>query len=467
MHQFRISMRILTLLLMTLFIGCAKVPHQPGFDLVKEDVSDRIGYGLHWHTGPATDMQVAENIEQLLGKPLTADSAVRITLINNRRIQEFYMDLGISKADLVHAGLLSNPVFDASVLFPLKSGGTEINLGITQRFLDIFLIPLKKRIAQSQFEEVKAMVSSQIMDLAYDARIAFFEAQADVQRIELLRQKLLTAELSYDLAVRLREAGNITELVLHEQRDHYETSRLKLRQAETSLNLSREHLNRMMGLWGEQVLWKIEDQLPEIQSEDLEDGFEPSELESIAIEASLDLEAARQRIITAGRLVGINDATALIPSFELGVKAEKNDDWALGPSVSFPLPLFNRGLARHHGPFNFRKQQESYTALAVEIRSITRESVYKLESYKDMVIHYQNVILPLRERIVNETQLQYNAMEAGPMDLLRSKEHQIEAHLQYLTATKNYWIARARIEQLSSGSISGVKQDVSSGSMHR
>ncbi len=443
------------LLLALSLTGCAKAPHEPAFEPVRQEMAERIEFDLHQHSGLMADEQVALKIEQMLAKPLTADSAAQIALFNNRRVQELYQEIGLSRAELIHAGLFRNPVFDASLLFPLDGGKTEIHLGLTKRIFDIFLVPMRKRVAESRFDEVRTEVSSQLMDLAYGTRIAFFQVQYQERRVELLREKAEAAELAYDFAVRLRNAGNITELELHEQRDHYEMVLLKLRRAETEKRVSRERLNRLMGLWGQQTLWEIEEDLPDISLEELEKKFEPDELESITIEASLNLEAARQKIITAGHQLGLLDVSPLIPEVELGVRGEKKSDWHIGPSVSFPLPLFHRGHIHHHGPINLRRQQESYTALAIELRSIAREAVYEFQSARDTVIYYQKVILPLRERIVNETMLQYHAMTVGPIALLRSKEHQIDALLEYAAASKDYWTARADLEKLSAGGVPG------------
>lgn len=215
---------------------------------------------------------------------------------------------------------------------------------------------------------------------------------------------------------------------------------------------SREHLNRLMGIWGPQVLWKSAGELPPISREDLEGQADSAELESRVIEASLELEIARQRILTAGRQLGIKKQTALVPELELGIEAEKNSDWFVGPSVAFPIPFFNQGqvrLARSHA--HLRQQQELFAAMAVEIRSMARQSRNHLESAKEIAHYYQEIIIPLRQRIINETMLQYNAMQAGPMDLLQARDRKTEAMLAYTGALENYWIARAKIEQLLSG----------------
>jgi len=62
-------------------------------------------------------------------------------------------------------------------------------------------------------------------------------------------------------------------------------------------------------------------------------------------------------------------------------------------------------------------------------------------------------MLPLRERIVRETQLQYNAMQVGVFELLRAREQQIQAAIAYVDALLDYWLARIDLEQLLSGRV--------------
>ncbi len=453
-------MRVLTLesigiglLIGSVFLAaCAGMPDRPGFDAVKDDVAERIGLQLHWDTGQIEDEPVARAIDHLIEEKLTADAAVQLALLNNRRIQSVYQNLGIAHTDLVQAGLLRNPVFSASVLFPVDRGVTEINLGVTQQFLDILLIPMKKQIAQSQFEEVKIEVTGQVMDLAYRTRVLFFRTQADTRRIELARQRVFAAELAYEFAASLFEAGNITALALLQEREFYERAKLELRRAENAVHSRREKLNRLMGLWGEHTQWEGQDRLGHLSSDELDLGLDPTDIERQAIQASLDLAVARQQILTAGRRLGLNQNTALLSELEIGAEAEKNSDWTVGPSISAPLPIFDQGQPRvSRSQADLRRAQEQFTALGVEIRSRAREAFYAFEEARDIARYYQEVMLPLHERISNETMLQYNAMQVGPLELLRARDRQLEAGLEHIHATERYWIARTTIEQLLSG----------------
>ena len=76
-------------------------------------------------------------------------------LLNNRNLQATFEDLGIAQADLVQAGLLKNPVFDLSVRIPdRRPSKTYLDFSVAESFLDIFLIPVRKKLADAQFQQV-------------------------------------------------------------------------------------------------------------------------------------------------------------------------------------------------------------------------------------------------------------------------------------------------------------------------
>ena len=75
----------------------------------------------------------------------------------------------------------------------------------------------------------------------------------------------------------------------------------------------------------------------------------------------------------------------------------------------------------------------------------------RLQGAEDRTRYYRDILLPLRERIVHETQLQYNAMQLGVFELLRAREQQIQAAMAYVDTLLDYWLARTDLEQLLSG----------------
>jgi cobalt-zinc-cadmium efflux system outer membrane protein len=437
------------------FSGCTSMTLDAGFDDIKATVERRSALQISWNNGTELDQEASEKLNSLLKRKLTADGAVQIALLNNRDLQAVYSDLGVAQADLVQAGLLSNPIFDASVMFPVRGGGRpDLELGAAMNFLNVFYIPLRRRVAAARFEEMKIRVTGAVLDFAGQVRGAFYNYGADEQMLELRRTIVDVLGASFEVTRRLHEAGNVSDLDFLRDRAQLEAAKLALRSAEVSTRQSREELNVLMGLWGEQIEWKSAGRLPDIQEPP--DGV--TNIERLAHERSMEIAAARQRWNAEGEQLGLTRWTALLPEFSAGPKAERNDGaWEVGPKLGFLIPLFDHGQARSARIVaELRRIESEYYALAVRVRSRARAVLDRLEGAGDRAVYYRDILLPLHERIVNETQLQYNAMQLGPLQLLRAREQQIETAVSYIGALRDYWFARADIAQLLSGRLPGA-----------
>lgn len=430
--------------------GCASVQAGMGFDGVGRIVQERTGRRVHWNQGTPEDEAARADVASLLAEELTAEAAVQVALLNNRRLQAIYEELNVAQADLVAAGLLRNPVFDAEVRFPTKGGGTGMELAVVQDFIDVLYIPLKKSVARSAFEAAKLRVSGAVIDLAGQVRAAFYAAQASSQTLEMRGTVLAATGASYALARRLREAGNITELDLANERALYEQSKLDLRTAELEVLRNRERTNVLLGLWGEQTAWAMFPRLPEPRPEE----SEPGGLERRAVERSLELAIARSEIEQAAGTLGLARPLGIFSDAGLGVTAEREGEgtWGLGPALSLPLPFFNQGQpAVASAQAALRSAAERYAAEAVALRSEVRAAHASVIAAREQVEYYARVLIPLRQRIVEQTQLQYNAMQVGAFQLLQAKRDQIDTGSDYIDALLRYWLAYTEREQLLSG----------------
>ena len=438
--------------------GCAAVTEEAGFGEVRQTVAERTGGDIRWRQGTAEDRALDEAVAKLLADGLTADEAVQVALLNNRRLQATYQDLGVAQAALVQAGLLANPIFDAAVMFPLTGGAPDLELSVVQDFLGIFYLPLRTRVAESEFDATKHRVAGAVIDLAGRTRAAFYRAQADVQQLELREQVTRATAVSLEAMQRLRAAGNVTRLDVDNEQALHERARLDLAAAEAGVLASRERLNRLMGLWGAETEWAVAPRLPDLP--DTETDLET--VERRAVEASLDLAAMRSELEAFGRQLGLTEASALLPFADAGAAAERDDrDWKVGPVLALPIPLFDLGQARvATAQAEFRRRHQRYWALAVEIRSATRAARETLRAARDMARHYRDVMLPLSERIVEETQKRYNAMQLGVFQLLLAKQQQIATGAAYIEALRAYWVARAELDQILQGRLSDMAPEI-------
>jgi cobalt-zinc-cadmium efflux system outer membrane protein len=435
--------------------GCASVNPRHSLPEVEGTVEARIGKQVYWNRGSSADHAVEQKLDELLSKPLDGDSAVQIALLNNQRLQAVYEQLGIAQADLVEAGLLKNPIFDGSVRFAEAGAGKPtLDFGVAFEFLDILFVGLRKQQAQAELDATKAQVTAAVLETAADARKGLFNLQAAEQLVELQKQVSDATAASYDLAKRLRAAGNNTTLDLANERALYEEARLALSHAEATALEQREELIRLLGLWGRRTRITVAGRISDPAANDLA----PTDLERRAIENSLALVEAKAKLRAARSAIGLVAPLGALAESEVGVSSERNEgEWELGPAFSVPIPIFNQGQpAIVRAQARLRQASRQYYATAVDIRSAVRQAYTRAASIQQRIEHYRKVMLPLRQSIVEETQLQYNAMQVGAFQLLQAKRDQIQTGQIYLELLREYWIARTDLQLILDGGSSSI-----------
>jgi cobalt-zinc-cadmium efflux system outer membrane protein len=441
------------LLLSCLLSGCASLDADPAFDAVQRDVAERTGLDVRWRTGGDADQAVAERIRHMLHDELSLDQAVQIALLNNPRLQSVYERIGIAQANLVQAGLLKNPIFHAEVKLVDNVPGTKaiVEMAVVQDFMDVLMVPLRKRLARAQLRAMQARATGEVLDLASETRIRYVSLLAARESYQMRKQVLQATEAEYDAGRRLHQAGNITDLALTRHRNLYEQAKLDVSAAETRMLEAREEMNVLMGLWGPEIQWRARGKLPEIPEE-------PMDLEDISRQAlanSVDLTILRDEMRIVAAETGIDAAQLVFPELGAGAAAEyegPEDKWLAGPAIAMGLPIFDWGQARTAaGRHRLRSLWRRYTDLAIRIRSRTRAAGYRLSNARRQGEHYRRVMLPLAEQITAETQLRYNAMQVGVFHLLEAKRREISTRRLYILAVRDYWIARTELEQLLTG----------------
>ncbi|MFP4053039.1 MAG: TolC family protein [Phycisphaerae bacterium] len=445
--------RIAVVSMLSMLAGCDSLDARPVFGQVKRDIAERTGQLVQWNTGSDEDAAAQARVAQLLQDRLTLDEAIQVAMLNNPHLQATYERLGIAQANLVQAGLLKNPIFDAEVKFLDNVSGTRaiVEMAVVQDFLDVLMVPLRRRLARAQLDAVRSQVIGKVLDVVAEVRIAFVSVQASEHTLATLRQNLQATDASYDAARRLSKAGNITDLELANERALYERSKLAVASAETSLVEARERMNRVLGLWGGRTTWAISPDLPNVPAE----PFDANGLESKAVAASVDLEVLRDRMRVVAARTGIEATELVFPELMAGAAAEyegPEDKWNAGPAVSVAIPVFDWGQARTaQGRHRLRALWQQYAATAIELRSAVRSATVRLRNARRQSEYYRRVLLPLAERVTSETQLQYNAMQLGVFQLLAAKRNEIDLRRQYIDARRDYWIARTELEQILAG----------------
>lgn len=430
--------------------GC--VSADAGYADVRDLTASRLRKDVRWYEHESSP-QVSERTQQLLATPLDAEAAVQLALLNNQGLQASFEQLGVARAQLVSALRLPNPSVDAALRYHGgESGEPSIDVDALIDVTDLILLPVQSGAGRAELDAVKISVAGAILDLAFQTRLAFYRYQAAEQTLELRREIVTALRASFEAAQALYAAGNITTLSYANERALYEEARVAFTSAEAAARARREELNAHLGLWGPRAAeWSASSRLPPPAS-----ALDVAGLEARSIERSLDLELQRRRFAAAARRANVERARGWLPELSAGVSAEReaeaDAEWSIGPALAIEVPLFYQGqgevgVARAE----MRQSQRAYADAAIRIRAAARAAAARLEAAAKSAAYYRDVLLPLRQQVLDETQLQYNAMSVGVFQLLQAKRDQIETGRAYVDALLEYWTARALVEQLLAG----------------
>ena len=143
---------------LVLLAGCASFSPDGGFDSVGQLAQERAGVTPVWQRTENQGETAQARTTELLGQPLTPDSAVELAILNNRGLQASFQELGIAESDLVRAGRLSNPSFS----FARLSGGghVEIERAVGFNILGLLTMPLAKRVEEQRFARVRLQAAA-------------------------------------------------------------------------------------------------------------------------------------------------------------------------------------------------------------------------------------------------------------------------------------------------------------------
>ena len=390
---------------------------------------------------------------KLVSGPLTPETAARVAVANNHAVQAAYARLGVAHGELVHALRVPNPRADGAVRFR-RTGAPDIEILATIGLSELAFLPLRSEAAEASLEAERLGVVAFIVDLTFDVREAFFAYQAAEQALELDRSVLAATQASADAAAHLHEAGNLTDLDLANERAFAEEARVATRRAETARTEARARLSELMGLAPTTEWTLATTRLPEPPAEEL-----PLEhFEQRALSRSLDLSIAKQRATAADKRATAAEVEGLVPELRAGVSARREGDWGVGPAATLEVPLFYQGQGLTEVARAERtEQQELGASLAFTLRTAAATAADRLRAARANALEYRDVLLPLRQRVLDESELQYNAMALGVFQLLAAKRDEVQTARTYVELLREYWTARAEVERLEAGRLRAAR----------
>lgn len=402
-------------------------------------------------------------VDQLLKKPLTADAAVQIALLNNRGLQAAFNELGIAEAQMVAASLPPNLTFGISKL----SGRFEIEIErqVAGSLLALATLPARAEIARDRFRTAQLRAAEAVLKLAADTRRQYYRAVAANAQVSFVQEAKASSDAATELFKRLGESGGVNKL--DQAREFAFDAELgaQLAQARLQQRQERERLVRQLGLWGDDLKFKLPGTLPplpRIQS--------VKSIEAEALRKRIDLQVARADLDALAKSLGLTQATRFVNDVDLlgrrtyerertvsedgHLEREARRSRTLELEIEIPIYDFGQSkvaLAEQ----TYMQAANRLAEKAVNIRSEAREAYTGYRASHDIARQYQNNVVPLRKIIQDESLLQYSGMLIDVTELIADARARILSNVAAINARRDFWIAHTDFKHALIGGGSG------------
>ena len=450
--------RTLAVLSAALLGGCAGFSPDGGFDAIQSATQARIEKDVVWSRDDASLSRAQARIDALLAQPLAADDAVQIALLNNPGLQAAFNTLGVAEADWVAAQRLPNP----GLSLARKTRGTEVELERTLSFnlAALLTMPMRTDIEQRLFEQTRRALVLDVLRLAAETRKAWVVAVAAGQTAQYQQQAMDAAEAGAELARRMAQAGNWSKLKQAREQSFYADAALAVARAGQAKLAARERLVRLMGLTHADRV-QLPERLPDLPASV---PLLP-DVEQQAMDSRIDLQVARQQTETLANNLGLTRSTRFINVLEFGIINNGSNEapQQRGYEISFELPLFDWGESRVvAAEARYRQALEQARETAVNARSEVRQAYAMQQSQYAIARHLRDEVVPLKQRISEETLLRYNGMLIGVFELLADARSQIASVNASIEAQRDFWLADADLKMAMVGTPTKTAITVSS-----
>ncbi len=453
MRQFKLTVRHVALAAALLALtGCASFSADGGFGAVQKVTQQHGGAQTTWIKSDDDAATVEQRVSAILKKPLSAEDAVAIALLNNRSLQASYGELGIAESDLVQAGRMSNPTLSFSRL--TNGHELEIERKLVLPVIGLLTMPITRKLEQRRFEQAQASAAGAALRIADETRRAYFGALAAQQSTAYMEQVKTAAEASADLARRMFIAGNWSKLQQAREQSFYADSVAQLARARQTQVQERERLTRLMGLWDHATAFQLPERLPDLPAA----PREVKDAESQAMANRLDILMAQKELAGLSASLGLTRATRFVNLLDLSyLRNTQGDQRARAYEIELQVPLFDWGSARvNKAETMYMQAVHRAAATAVDARSQVRESYYGYRTAYDLARHYRDEVVPLKKRISDEQLLRYNGMLISVFELLADARDQVMSVNASIDALRDYWIADSALQASLTGSGSGA-----------
>jgi len=425
--------------------ACVSTDASRDIERAQSLIAERAGLAADW-LAPIDDAARWDR-----SSPLTAETAVAAALAGNRDLRAQVEGVARSRAELVQAGLLPNPVLSLSLGFPIAGadGGTTIGASLVQNLASILATGRRKDAAAADLEQVVLKLSDSAIQIAAQARILHSHVVFADSAAAFAEENAKLVQQSFDVTQRRMDAGEASRLDLNRVRVLLLQAQVDASQLRAEADSARRELLLTMGIPDADAAFAVAEAISE--SVDLPD--EPTVI-AMAVSQRLDVAAADAGAQAAARRAGFAERSRF--DIEAGADYERDEDGrdTLGPALSVPIPIFDTGDARIAAA-GAEARAAAHEAAAARQHAIgqartawvrARADAQAAETFRAHIVQLADENLELARRA-------YDAGEEDLTVLLETQRSRIASKLELLKLRERAHRSRIELARAVGGSL--------------
>lgn len=467
-----------------LVVGCAEVNPREDFQTAARHIEETTGESAVY--SPDEEALGQAKVDELLRDGLTLTEAVQVALLNNQDLQASFFRLGMSRADFVQSGLFSNPTLVFSAQFPEGGGRSNIQASIAQNIVDLWQIPIRKRIARARLNEAVLRLAHQAARLVAETKFSYFAAVGTSHSAEIAEANLRVAEELRDGTMARKEAGTVGELDVNLAQGTVLSAEVELQSSRLESANAKRRLAIVLGLTTDVKTLNLIDPLPQPHELAITDDF----IVALAVSSRLDLQAAENAVEAEERRIA-EEYAKVFPDISVGPYLERSErralpgrdivadtarasiaagqltapeiqsraqrdqerrqeiDAILGPALTMTLPIFDQNQAQiEKARFAYEAARRERNALKLSIVQNARQSIDQAATASRLAQLYEASILPQSQKNLDLSTAAYRAGKTSIITVLDAQRTLLATRRMAVSARLSAATALAELERV-------------------
>ena len=374
---------------------------------------------------------------------LTLGAMESIALANNPTIAELVATTQKAAGFKTQVGLRANPTIGYQANQLADRGTDQHTVFISQTIITADKLALNRNVLNEALRAQLMQLEAQKYRIATDVRIAFYEALAAQQRVNLIRDFQSVADTGVDLAEQLKKSQEGSQLEVVQAKVQQNEINLALRQAQVRFDATWREMAALAGNPNMMPV-PLQGTLPNAET-----TLDWPSVASTMIASSPEVQAAQARINQARANICRQEVQP-IPNLDVQLATgfdNGTDNGLINLQIGAPIPVFNKNqgnicAARAEYARASRELDRVQNSIKARLAAVSRD----YDSSLIAVQQYASDILPNAEEGLKLAELAYKAGETSFVQVLVARRTYFDTNLQYIVSQQQLAQARARVD---------------------